>query len=184
MTCVVGIAHEGRVIIGADSAGVGGLDLRIRRDRKVFVNGELILGGTSSFRMLQILGFDLVPPPIIECQEPYAYAVKALVPALRAALKAGGWAETVNGRDAGGVFMVGFRGHLFTIYGDFQVAQATEAYEAVGCGESYAMGAMHAIGNTVDPKTRLQAGLDAAAAFSAGVAGPFHFVELPAKARP
>lgn len=179
MTCIVGIAYDGKVMLGADSAGVGGLDLRIRKDPKVFVNGELIFGFTSSFRMGQLLASNLTPPPIIEKQEPYQYAVKALVPALRDTLRAGGWLSTVNGREEGGVFIVGFRGHLFTIYSDFQVAEEIENIAAVGCGEAYAMGAMHALGKDADPKARLLAGLDAAATFSAGVSAPFNFVELP-----
>jgi len=181
MTCIVGIAHEGKIILGADSAGVGGWDLRIRKDRKVFLNGGLIIGGTSSFRMLQLLQFNLSPPAIVEGQQPFEYAVKALVPAIRETLKSGGYATTVNGRDEGGVFIVGFRGSLFTIHSDFQVAECIDDITAVGCGESYAMGAMHALRGVADPMARLQAGLDAAVTFSTGVAGPFHFVELPAK---
>jgi ATP-dependent protease HslVU (ClpYQ) peptidase subunit len=178
MTCIVGIAHDGKVTIGADSAGADGwLNRRIRSDRKVFTNGHLILGFTSSFRMGQLLQFELTPPPVLEGQAPYEYAVKALVPSIRATLKGGGWLETESGRERGGVFLVGFRGHLFRIDGDFQVGESTEAYEAVGCGDCYAMGAMHALPNAA-PRERLQAGLDAAASFSAGVAGPFHFVEL------
>lgn len=180
MTCIVGIAHEGKVILGADSAGTGGYDQRIRKDRKVFTNGELIIGATSSFRMLQLLQFNLVPPAIVEGQEPFEYAVKALIPAIRTTLKDGGYNKGDNGRDEGGTFLVGFRGHLFAIHSDYQVEESIDSYAAVGCGESYAMGAMHAIGD-VDPMTRLQAGLDAAATFSAGVSGPFHFVELAAK---
>lgn len=180
MTCIVGIAHEGKVILGADSAGTGGYDQRIRRDRKVFKNGELIFGFTSSFRMGQLLQFALSPPPINEGQEPYEYAVKALVPAIRDTLKAGGWAKARDGQEEGGVFLVGFRGRLFRIDCDYQVGEGIESFEAVGYGENYAMGAMHALSNA-EPMTRLQAGLDAAATFSAGVSGPFHFVELPAK---
>lgn len=178
MTCIVGIAHEGKVILGADSAGTNGwLDRRIRADRKVFQNGELVFGFTSSFRMGQLLQFELTAPPVLEGQEPYQYAVKALVPAIRATLRAGGWIKTENGRDEGGSFLVGFRGHLFRIGDDFQVGESTENYEAVGCGDSYAMGAMHAA-SQLPPKERLTAGLEAAAKFSAGVAGPFNFVEI------
>lgn len=182
MTCIVGMAHEGSVIIGADSAGADGwLNRRIRSDRKVFTNGHLIFGFTSSFRMGQLLQFELTPPPVIEGQAPYEYAVKALVPAIRRTLREGGWIKTERGHDEGGLFLVGFRGHLFRIDGDFQVGESTEAYESVGCGDCYAMGAMHAA-HALAPKDRLLAGLEAAAKFSAGVAGPFNFVEiLPAR---
>lgn len=196
MTCIVGIAHEGKVILGADSAGTGGWDQRIRRDRKVFKNGELIFGFTSSFRMGQLLEFALSPPPILEGQEPYAYAVKALVPAVRQCFKDGGWSSTKDGREEGGFFLVGFRGHLFTIQSDFQVAEDIDGFAAVGCGDAYAMGAMDVAtkqwqagatswaitANSTDVmRGVLTAGLEAAAKFSAGVAGPFHFVELPRK---
>lgn len=181
MTCIVGIAQGGRVILGADSAGVGGYDRTIRRDRKVFKNGELIFGFTSSFRMGQLLEFNLTPPPINEGQEAYNYAVKSLIPAIRDTLRQGGYMKTTNGQEEGGVFLVGFRGRLFRIDGDFQVGESVADVESVGCGEAYALGAMHALSGSA-PMVRLQAGLDAAATFSAGVAGPFHFVELGTKA--
>ncbi len=179
MTCIVGIASGGKVYLGADSAGTGGYDQRIRRDRKVFTNGPLILGLTSSFRMGQLLEFNLTPPPIVEDQEPFAYAVRSLVPAIRQTLKDGGFARIDSGRETGGVFLVGFRGRLFTIYEDFQVGEDLGDIAAVGCGDAYAMGAMHALPNA-EPRARMQAGLDAASTFSAGVSGPFHFVELAA----
>lgn len=180
MTCIVGIAKDGRVILGADSAGVGGWDRRIRADRKVFKNGELIFGFTSSFRMGQLLQFNLTAPPIHEGHEPYEYAVKQLVPAIRDTLRGGGYTKTDNGREEGGAFLVGFRGRLFAVHNDFQVAESRECYESVGCGCDLAMGAMHALPE-LEPMKRLEAGLQAAAYFSAGVAGPFNFVELEPK---
>ena len=170
-----------RSILGADSAGTAGYDRTIRKDRKVFTNGELIFGFTSSFRMGQLLEFNLSPPPINEGQEAYNYAVKSLIPAIRDTLRSGGYTSTNNGREEGGIFLVGFRGRLFRIDSDFQVGESAINVESVGCGEAYALGAMHAL-KEAEPMERLQAGLEAAATFSAGVAGPFHFVELPVKA--
>lgn len=51
MTCIVGLEHNGRVYIGADSAGVSGWDLTVRADKKVFRNGSFLFGFTDSFRM-------------------------------------------------------------------------------------------------------------------------------------
>lgn len=200
MTCIVGIAVNGAVLIGADSmAGDGHWNRRVRADRKVFKNGELIFGFTSSFRMGQLLEHGLTPPPIQEGMEPYAYAVKLLIPEIRNTLRAGGFMKTENGVETGGTFLVGFRGALFEIDDDFQVAQSTEHFEAVGCGAQYAMGAMHIAYDLAfrQPRKRdevwasdaevarhvLQQGLEAASRFSAGVAGPFHFVQLDARKR-
>jgi ATP-dependent protease HslVU (ClpYQ) peptidase subunit len=179
MTCIVGIAQGGKVYIGADSAGSDGWNVRIRADRKVFKNGELIFGFTSSFRMGQLLQFNLTPPPIHEGQDAYKYAVTQLVPAIRDTLRFGGYMKTTEGRETGGTFLVGFRGHLFRIDGDFQVGESRECYESVGCGDCYAMGAMHAQA-ALPPIERLKAGLEAAATFSVGVAAPFNFIELDA----
>lgn len=178
MTCIVGIVAGDKVILGADSAGVSGLDRRIRRDPKVFASGQIVMGFTSSFRMGQLLQYDLSPPPFHEELDPFQYAVRSLVPAIRRVLKDGGYAKTESGREEGGSFLVGFRGRLFTIHSDFQVGEDVGEVAAVGCGESYALGAMHAL-SAAKPMRRLQAGLDAAAAFSAGVAAPFNFVETP-----
>lgn len=202
MTCIVGIAVNGAVIIGADSmAGDGHWNRRVRADRKVFKNGELIFGFTTSFRMGQLLEHSLTPPPIQEGMEPYAYAVKLLIPEIRNTLRSGGFMKTENGVESGGNFLVGFRGSLFEVDHDFQVAQSIEHFEAVGCGAQYAMGAMHIAYEQAFRKPQrltassfmdsdesaaqlvLQAGLNAAARFSAGVAGPFHFVQLQAKQR-
>jgi hypothetical protein len=36
MTCIVGLVEEGKIYLGAVSAGVGGWSLTLRKDRKVF----------------------------------------------------------------------------------------------------------------------------------------------------
>lgn len=187
MTCIVGIVFQGNVMIGADSAGVAGLDKRIRADRKVFRVGEMVMGFTSSFRMGQLLQFGLTPPPVPEGVKPFEYMVRNVVPELRSVLRAGGYMRVDSNREEGGSFLVGFRGRLFAVHQDFQVAESTMPYEAVGCGESYALGALHALGEIEVPtpptpysptglmRYRLERALNAATAFSAGVASPYHF---------
>jgi ATP-dependent protease HslVU (ClpYQ) peptidase subunit len=62
MTCIVGMVENGKVYIGGDSAGVSGFDYHIREDQKVFQNGDMIFGFTSSFRMGQLLQYSLKIP--------------------------------------------------------------------------------------------------------------------------
>lgn len=64
MTCIVGLVDQGNVWIGGDSAGVGGYDLMLRADQKVFRNGDFLMGFTSSFRMGQLLRYKLSPPKL------------------------------------------------------------------------------------------------------------------------
>lgn len=178
MTCIVGLVHEGLVYIGGDSAGVdGNYSLSVRQDRKVFRNGDFIMGFTSSFRMGQILAFNCNPPKPRVGVDTYAYMVTDFVDAARAALKAGGFVTTVNGEDKGGSFLVGYQGRLFAIHGDFQVAESTLGFDAVGCAHDVAKG--HLYGSMHQPpETRVLEALKAAEALSGGVRGPFHVERL------
>lgn len=186
MTCIVGIAYEGKVMLGADSAGVGGLDLRVRGpNAKLVRNGNLIFGATTSFRMIDILQHALTVPKVFEGQKPIDYVVQSLIPAVRHAFKDGGFAKIESGRESGGTFLVGFRGQLFTVYDDYQVAFDANDIASVGCGDAYAMGAMHSVrGFITDPMLRLATGLNAAETFSAGVRGPFHYITLEPEKTP
>ncbi|MFI5938311.1 hypothetical protein [Actinoplanes sp. NPDC051494] len=172
MTAVVGLVDGGRVYIGGDSAGVSGLSLTVRADAKVFRKDRYLFGFTSSFRMGQLLRYSLaLPAPAGDLD---AFMSTTFVDALRECLKAGGWATKDNEREEGGTFLVGVKGKLFTLYDDYQVAQAADSYAAVGCGDQIALGALYATaGLGLKPKIRVLRALCAAERFSAGVRAPF-----------
>lgn len=177
MTCIVGLVSAGKVYIGADSAGVCGLALSVRADRKVFTNGEFVFGFTTSFRMGQLLQHVFVPPKLHPDDDLSRFMVTQLVDGVRGCLKAGGFATTRDGGEVGGEFLVGVRGRLFRICSDYQVGEPGKPYDAVGCGESYALGALFANGH-LEPEQRVSEALTCAEAFSAGVRGPFHIESL------
>ncbi len=184
MTCIVGIKKDsGEVIIGADSAGVGGLDLRVRAPHsKLIRNGGLLMGCTTSFRMIDLLRHHFTAPGVYEDQKPIDYIVKSVIPAIRTCFKDGGFASKESERERGGTFLIGFRGELFTIYDDYQVAQSADNFAACGCGEAYAIGSLystHGLDNQ-QPIDRLSLALQAAETYSAGVRGPFDFLTLEA----
>lgn len=172
MTAIAGFVDKGKVWIGGDSAGVVGLGLTVRADSKVFQNGEFLFGFTSSFRMGQLLRFAFNPPPINEKQDLYAYMVTNFVDAVRACLKAGGYASLKDGEESGGTFLVGVRGRLFVIDSDYQVGEALDGYDSCGCGADIIAGALYATSG-MDPAKRIETALMAAENHSAGVRGPF-----------
>lgn len=199
MTCIVGVKTRcGRVVIAGDSAGVGGLSLSVRADPKVFMNGEIAFGCTSSFRMIQLLRFGLVVPPF-EITVPthpggletYEWAVRKLVPAIRSCLKEGGFAGKKDEVESGGQFLVGVRGRLFGIHNDYQVSESIYGFEACGCGFDLALGALASkVGLlTHDQKEALPSlslagsyaaqAIEIAERFSAGVRGPIQAVTTP-----
>lgn len=177
MTCIVGLVDNGRVWIGGDSAGVNGyLSMAVRTDRKVFRNGDFVMGFTSSFRMGQILAYSFNPPKPRRGVDIMAYMVTDFVDAARAALKSGGFVKTKEGAEEGGTFLVGFECRLFAVQGDFQVAESTHGYDACGCAADIALGSLYSTQQRGSPEERLQEALAAAEAFSAGVRGPIHIV--------
>ncbi|MEV6791284.1 hypothetical protein AB0M87_04625 [Streptomyces sp. NPDC051320] len=175
MTAIVGLAQDGRVYLGGDSAGVAGYSLTVRTDAKVFTNGLYAMGFTTSFRMGQLLRYAFQPPrPKGDLSR---FMVTTFVDALRTCLKDGGWAKKNADQEEAGTFLVGVHGQLFTIHDDYQVAEPADLYAAVGCGHELATGALFATAGTdMKPRRRIRVALEAAEHASAGVRGPFSYV--------
>lgn len=166
MTCIVGLEHGGKVYMGADSLGVNSssMEKTVREDVKVFLNGELIIGCTTSFRMIQLLQYKFVQPAHAVGIDDMRYMVTSFIDEVKKCF-------TDNGYTTGN-FLVGYRGKLYVIDVDFQVGRPTIGYDSVGCGSRFAMGAMFANGKR-KPIDRIKNALDAASTFSAGVAPPY-----------
>jgi ATP-dependent protease HslVU (ClpYQ) peptidase subunit len=176
VTCIVGIAHEGKVYIGGDSAGVDGrLALEVRADKKVFRNGPFVMGFTSSFRMGNLLQYSLTPPRRHATDEVYKFLVTEFVDAVRKCLKDGGYATAKDGGEAGGTFLLGYEGRLFSVQDDYQVAETISGFDACGSGDQIAKGSLFStIGQS--PQERINVALGAAERFNAGVRAPFAIV--------
>ena len=181
MTAIAGLVDKDTVWIGGDSAGVAGLSLGVRRDPKVFVLDDFVLGYTSSFRMGQVLRYYFTPPLPDEGQEPHEYMVLKFIPEARQLLKTHGFLQTKDGREEIGTFLVGWRGRLFSVEDDLQVGELLESYTACGCGHDLVLGSLHTTEQLtgLTAKDRLDMALDAAEAFSAGVRRPFTILRTP-----
>lgn len=174
MTAIAGLVHKGKVWIGGDSAGTSGYAISIRTDPKVFTTGEFIFGCTSSFRMIQLLRYEFSPPTPLENSDPMRYMVTQFIPAIKAVFRSGGFMTIVNGMDNGGSFIVGWRGVLFAVHEDFQVAQMADAYCACGTGDDFVRGSLFTSeGTGANPRDRIEWALQAAERFTASVRGPF-----------
>lgn len=186
MTVIAGLADDQRTVwIGADSAGTQENGrLTLRSDPKAFMIGPLLIGGTTSFRMLQLLRFHLVVPEYIPSRDddPYRFMVTKVVDAVRDCLKTGGFAARRDEQEEGGSFLVGFAGHLYCIEDDYQVREAAEGYDAIGAGAELALGSLHttsSLQNCFTPAERVSLALQAAQAHSAFVREPFLLKQLP-----
>lgn len=177
MTCIVGFVEGSQVWIGGDSASVGGYDLTVRADQKVFRNGPMIFGFTSSFRMGQLLRYALTVPdhdPRVDVEK---YMATTFIDAVRECLKTHGFATKDKEVEQGGTFLVGYNGWLFRIDDDYQVGIPADGFAAVGCGGEAARGALFATPE-LKGRERAELALKAAERCSAGVRGPFNIEVL------
>lgn len=178
MTCVVALRHESKVFMGCDSAGVGGYSRSNRLDPKIYRVGEMLIGFTTSFRMGQLLGYSLSLPRHHADVPVENWMATAFIDAVRTCLKTGGWAELDKNQERGGQFLVAYRGRIFEVQSDYQVAENAESYNAVGCGFDLALGSLYTSASSAySPRERVELALRAAATFSAGVHPPFKIEE-------
>jgi hypothetical protein len=154
-------------------------------DPKVFRCSDMLIGFSGSYRIGQALRFrmpDLVPPRD-GAEDLYRWMVVEFVEAVRACLKSAGVAKIDNSVEThASSFLVATRGRLFRVEQDFQVGYVATGYDAVGCGEDLARGALHALDPfEMAPRARIRAALEAAQAWNAGVRAPFIVVEMRCK---
>ena len=174
MTCIVGMVDKqnDKVIIGGDSAGVLGTGIVLRKDEKVFKNGDFVIGCTSSFRMIQLLRYSFTPPEIKD-GDIFKYMCTDFVNEIRKVFDEGGFLQKYkSGDDMGGTFLVGYKNRLFKIEDDFQVSETLQGYDACGSGADVALGSIYT--NEINNiKKRVEKALEAASNFNTGVAAPF-----------
>lgn len=173
MTCIAAFVEGDVVWMGADSAGVGGYSLTVRADRKMFKNGPMLFGCTSSFRMIQLLRWAMHVPDHDPRHDVEKYMATTFMDAARDCFKKNGFGRTKEGEEAGGTFLVAYKGRLFCVYDDYQVQIPLDNFDAVGCGHDIAKGALYATGH-LKGRDRMMVALEAAERYSAGVRGPFH----------
>ena len=184
MTCIVGYLSDNRIYMGGDSAGVAGLNIRERSDEKVFIKGNMIFGFTSSFRMGQLIRYNLtIPKHRPDEKADYEYMCTDFIDAVISCFKNNGYARINSNEVDGGTFLVGYRNSLYKIESDFQVGRLADPYDACGCGEYYAMGAIkvyHENKNLIglSDKDVVEETLKTVVKFSAGVRDPFTILSI------
>lgn len=186
MTCIVAVKHNNTIYMAGDSLGSNSdFQKTVRKDPKVFISGEMLLGFTSSFRMGQILQYVMEAPERPEGISDMKYLVAHWIPAVIECFDDQGYRgeKGENQHDetrTGGNFLLGYRGTLYVIDDDFQVGIPADQYAAAGCGEDLALGAMYAAkkAGVKDPTKVLTIALEAAEKFSGGVQRPFVFESI------
>lgn len=175
MTCIVALKHEGKIFMGADSAGSDGYTIRSRSDEKVFANDKFLIGYCGSYRIGQILQYSFSPPEQSIKQDDMTFMVDTFIDHVRILMREKGTLKKDNEEEShGGPFIVGYNGELYSIDEDFQVGKYFDDYATAGSGEQTAMGALYAMKDLdITPENKIRVALEAAAEYCVGVREPF-----------
>lgn len=182
MTCIVGIESKGTVYLGGDSAATNSsLDRTIIKDPKVFVRGEIAFGVCGLPKVMDALAH-VVKLPTQVGDKDRAFLVGELIPAMREGLQKLDCTHTTaeEGTYFEGAMLVGYRGKLYELQGNFQLIHSSTGWAAVGSGEALAKGSFRTTEHIKDPEKRLLAVLEASCD-NAGVAPPFTIVKVKSK---
>jgi hypothetical protein len=138
----------------------------------------MLIGFTTSFRMGQLLGYALNVPECHADVPVERYMATTFMDSVRACLKAGGFSKKENEVEKGGTFLVGYRGRIFLVCDDFQVAESSRDFDSCGAGYMLALGSLYSSAEIV-PEARVRLALEAAEAFCPSVRGPMVIEKLP-----
>lgn len=184
MTCVIGMLDkDNKVWMGADSIGSDLYTYDIRKDSKLFKNGEFLIGFTTSFRMGQLLMYADLPKFKKKDTGVFKYMVTKFIPAIRTIFKDNGFSSIDSNTESGGTFLVGVRGRLFSIHDDFQVAESTTNVVACGCGETIALASIKTINeldshNKLSCEYKIKTALKVSSLISSHVKPPFKVLNI------
>jgi ATP-dependent protease HslVU (ClpYQ) peptidase subunit len=178
MTCIVALkAEDGRIVMGADSAGSDSWSLIVLKDPKIYRVGSMLIGFTSSFRMGQLLGHSLSLPEHHSDVPVERYMATTFMDAVRRCLKDGGYAKRENDVESGGTFLVAYKGRIFQVQDNFAIIENGRDYDACGSGFMLALGSLYSTTDW-DADKRVLHALEAAQSFCASVRAPMRLEVL------
>lgn len=173
MTCIVGIAADDGVWLGADSAVTYAETVFARDSPKVVRRGRLLLGYCGSTRAGQVLTHAWRPPKHQRSRKALDYLVCEVAPSLRELLQKhdlrmeSGGAAVWNGS-----LLVGYLDTLYLVCSEWGVSPIASGEYAIGSGGHVALGALYA-SRGKRPERRVRLALEAACAYVPGCAPPF-----------
>lgn len=173
MTIIAGACRGGRVWLGGDSSASDGATIIRTSDPKVWRSGGVLLGGAGDFRTIDAARRIDCPAQPTEHWLRYGFT-SDLAKMYR---ELDGYLDSDQRPGEGGL-LLGALGRLWlVIHPRLSVVCVGEDYAALGSGEDFALGAMHARPKA-SPRTRVIAGLVAAFTHATTCAGPLTLVSI------
>lgn len=174
MTCIVAIAHEGTIYMGADRghSTTGWISSSTRP--KISQHGEYLFGYSSNAGIGQWIQQGMNFPYIEQDIDPYKHLITIFMPALRDFLQDNDIKRDGDQHEAD--LYLGFRGKVYEINTDHMYC--TEYDEiAGGSGYQYAFGSLYTSIDK-DPLMRVHLAIGAAITYSPSCQGPIDILTL------
>lgn len=158
MTCIIAYTNGNSSFIAGDKLGSNGFTKSVMVEPKIFEkkfikvdeNGinrteeTIAMGGTTSFRMLQLLDHKLVLPEQAKGTSTIQYLVHQVIPAIRALFKEEWGHRDTTQEIGGGQFIILHNHVIYEVQEDFSVLQPKTDITSVGSGTYHAIAAMQA----------------------------------------
>jgi ATP-dependent protease HslVU (ClpYQ) peptidase subunit len=185
LTCIVGLVHEGKVYMGADSA-INSADSWLQPQSmrpKIWVAGYMLVGVGGKQRISQLIQQFEAPAyshPAFE--DVFDYLLDEYVPHLIEYLDA---ARVIKTNDEDGMIcmdatiLIGLLGRLFKIDSSFAITEYPD-YAAIGANAEVALGSLYQSSrhDILHPAGRIGNALDAVLHHCASVREPFTILEI------
>lgn len=157
MTCCIGYKTEKFLYFIADTAGTDEDHVQeIRKDPKVFTRDNILFGTAGSFRMRDVLMYNLKIPTLTKSDKSNIdfYVKKKLISAIRNIFIEEGVCIKTDESDqtCPGDILIGIQNKIYKIESDFQVGETAFSYNAIGSGSREALGALDMYSLIVDGK--------------------------------
>jgi ATP-dependent protease HslVU (ClpYQ) peptidase subunit len=176
MTCIAGIARNGKVWMGADSFHQAG-DVIYSSGSKIFRRGEFIIGACGDSRYGQLLAYALEFEPPKEDADMCRYMATDFANAIRKVAKDYGFIKQDEGQDHTGCrVLIGVRGCLFNLDAILSHVCIDSGFMAIGSGAVAALGSLYESQDSdKEPQERIKRALLAAEALTEYVRRPFTY---------
>lgn len=177
MTCIVGIETPTGAYLGADSFIGSTSYVDSKASAKVFARNGWHIGVAGSARFANLLEH-IFEWPVAPKGDDMAAVVRVSVDIAKAA--SGDdlcFSASTGQRSLESELMLVVGGRIYTSGSNLGVYRSRRGYAAIGSGDQYALGALHATKDQ-PPRARVLAALRAAASHAPTVAGPFRILRI------
>jgi len=181
MTCIVGIAENNKVYMGADSCASDFHSWLQMDNPKICEVGEFLIGVCGSARMIDLLTYSLTGCIQRPEDSDDKFMRTTFINNVKECFKQGNFGTD----ERGGNFLVGYKGKLYEVQDDYSIINSSQWGMSVGSGALVARGSLYTsktgqikLGDegsilVLSPEHRITLALQAAESVVISVRGPF-----------